>query len=120
MPSSRLARNKLLAMTVVLAVFALLNAVLYSGRAVAANAQAKEKPKDNATEKQKKEEPKKKVQGLPLEPDRTIEFTTDEGTWLSLDVSPDGKTIVFELLGDIYTLPIGGGEAKAITTRIGV
>ncbi len=115
MPSSRLARNKLLAMTVVLAVFALLNAVLYSGRAVAANAHAKEKSKDNATEKQKKEEPKKKVQGLPLTPDRTIEFTTDEGTWLSLDVSPDGRTILFDMLGDIYTVPVGGGEAKAIT-----
>ena len=58
------------------------------------------------------------MQGLPLEPDRTIEFTTDEGTWLSLDVSPDGKTIVFELLGDLYTLPIAGGEAKAITTGL--
>ena len=32
-----------------------------------------------------------------MKPDRTIEFTTDEGTWVSLDVSPDGKTIVFEL-----------------------
>src|SRR5262249_28192048 len=35
-------------------------------------------------------------------------------TWISLDVSPDGKTIVFELLGDIYTLPIEGGQAKLI------
>src|SRR5207253_7120346 len=43
-----------------------------------------------------------------------IEFSTDEGTWLSLDVSPDGKTIVFELLGDIYTLPIEGGQAKLV------
>ena len=25
----------------------------------------------------------------------TIEFTTDEGTWMSLDVSPDGETLVF-------------------------
>ncbi len=51
---------------------------------------------------------------MPLKPTRKIEFTTDEGTWLSLDVSPDGKTIVFELLGDIYTLPIEGGAAKLI------
>jgi tricorn protease-like protein len=51
---------------------------------------------------------------LQLKPDRKIEFTTDEGTWLSLDVSPDGKTIVFELVGDIYTLPIEGGQAKLI------
>jgi len=48
---------------------------------------------------------------LPLIPTRPLKFTTDEGTWLSLDVSPDGKTIVFDLLGDIYTLPITGGSA---------
>lgn len=52
--------------------------------------------------------------GLPLKPGRTIEFDTDEGTWLSLDVSPDGKTIIFEMLGDIYTLPIAGGRAKLL------
>ena len=80
--------------------------------------QEKEKPKEDAKEKEKKDQPKKKVQGLPLQPDRTIEFTTDEGTWLSLDVSPDGKTIVFEMLGDLYALPIAGGEAKAITTGL--
>jgi Tol biopolymer transport system component len=54
--------------------------------------------------------------GLPLEPERKIEFETDEGTWLSLDIAPDGKTIVFELLGDLYTLPIEGGVAKPLTT----
>ena len=45
-------------------------------------------------------------------------FTTDEGTWMNLDVSPDGKTIVFDMLGDIYTIPISGGKAKAIRTGI--
>jgi Tol biopolymer transport system component len=63
---------------------------------------------------EKKEEKKDEKKGLPLKSDRKIEFSTDEGTWLSLDVSPDGKTIVFELLGDIYTLPIEGGQAKLI------
>ena len=57
---------------------------------------------------------KDEKKGLPLKPARKIEFTTDEGTWLSLDVSPDGKTIAFELIGDIYTLPIEGGAAKLI------
>lgn len=45
-----------------------------------------------------------------------IEFDTDEGARISLDVSPDGKTIVSELLGDIYTLPIDGGVAKRLLT----
>src|SRR5688500_15424655 len=49
---------------------------------------------------------------LPLKPARTIEFTTDEGTWISIDVSPDGRTILFDMLGDIYTMPISGGVAK--------
>ena len=76
------------------------------------------KAKQSAKDAEKKTEPKKKVPGLPLKPDRTVEFTTNEGTWISLDVSPDGKTIIFELLGDLYTMPIGGGDAKAITTGL--
>jgi len=57
-----------------------------------------------------------KRKGLPLKPERTIEFTTDEGSWISLDVSPDGRAMVFELLGDLYTLPIEGGEARRVTS----
>ncbi len=53
-------------------------------------------------------------EGLVLTPERTIDFTTDEVTWMSIDVSPDGQRIVFDLLGDLYTLPIGGGEATRI------
>jgi Tol biopolymer transport system component len=53
---------------------------------------------------------------LPLEPTRTIDLDTDEGTWISLDVAPDGQTIVFDLLGDLYTMPIGGGTAAALTS----
>ena len=60
--------------------------------------------------------PPAKKPGLPLKPERKIEFTTDEATWLSLTLTPDGKTIVFELLGDLYSLPVTGGEAKPITT----
>ncbi|MGH8193800.1 MAG: hypothetical protein ACREQ8_05265, partial [Woeseiaceae bacterium] len=37
---------------------------------------------------------------------RSIPIDTTSGTWMSLDVSPDGRTIAFDLLGDIYVLPI--------------
>lgn len=55
-------------------------------------------------------------EGLPLVPTRNVTFTTHEGTWMSTDVSPDGRTIVFDLVGDLYTLPVGGGTAKRITS----
>src|SRR5690625_1015396 len=47
-------------------------------------------------------------------PTSTISFTTDEGTWMNLDVSPDGREIVFDLLGDIYIMPIEGGRATLL------
>jgi Tol biopolymer transport system component len=53
-------------------------------------------------------------EGLVLKTSETISFTTDEVTWGSLDVSPDGRTILFEVLGDLYTLPIEGGQATRI------
>jgi Tol biopolymer transport system component len=55
---------------------------------------------------------------LPLEAARKAEFTATQGTWMSLDVSPDGQTIVFDLLGDLYTLPIAGGKATRITSGL--
>jgi Tol biopolymer transport system component len=51
---------------------------------------------------------------LPLVPARHLQFVEHEGTWISLDISPDGKNIVFELLGDIYQMSIRGGEARCI------
>src|SRR5688572_21745623 len=47
-------------------------------------------------------------------PSKMVEITTDEGTWMNLDVSPDGKEIVFDLLGDIYVMPISGGDATVL------
>jgi imidazolonepropionase-like amidohydrolase/Tol biopolymer transport system component len=55
------------------------------------------------------------MEGLQLRPTRTASWTTDVGHWISLDVSPDGNTIVFDLLGDIYTMPIAGGKATPLT-----
>src|SRR5579871_697765 len=82
----------------------------WSASAAVAAQEKKEEKKE-----EKKDDKKDEKKSLPLKSDRKIEFTTDEGTWLSLDVSPDGKTIVFELLGDLYTLPIEGGQAKLIS-----
>ena len=45
-----------------------------------------------------------------------VRFTTDEGTWMSVDISPDGQTLVFDLLGDLYLLPVTGGKARPITS----
>lgn len=56
----------------------------------------------------------KPPESLPLKTAETIEFTTDEVTWMSVDVSPDGRTVIFELLGDLYTMPVAGGEARRI------
>jgi len=51
---------------------------------------------------------------------REIDFVTEEGTWLSLDVSPDGRWVVMDLLGHIYRVPMGGGEAGVLTQGSGV
>lgn len=48
-------------------------------------------------------------------PTRTIEFTTSEGTRINPDVSPDGRTVVFDHLGDLYLLDIAGGKARPLT-----
>ena len=52
---------------------------------------------------------------LPTKPQRKINFSTNEGTWTSLDISPDGKTIVFDLMGDLYSIPATGGKGTQIT-----
>ena len=45
---------------------------------------------------------------------RQVRIDTDEGSWMDVDVSPDGGTIAFTLLGDIYTMPIAGGTPLRI------
>ncbi|MEO5568560.1 MAG: amidohydrolase family protein [Gemmatimonadaceae bacterium] len=58
--------------------------------------------------------PRDPTNTLPLRTTRIARFTTDEGSWMSLSVSPDGRTILFDLLGDLYTMPLAGGKAKRI------
>jgi Tol biopolymer transport system component len=43
-----------------------------------------------------------------------VPIAVDEGSWMNVDVAPDGKTIAFDLLGDIYTMPIAGGTPTRI------
>lgn len=52
---------------------------------------------------------------LPLDADRSISLQTNEGSWMSLDVHPDGDKIIFDFMGDLYELPISGGEAERLT-----
>jgi Tol biopolymer transport system component len=58
---------------------------------------------------------KKATKELPLEPARKFKIKTQEATWLSLDLSPDGKDLVFDILGDLYRMPISGGKAEALS-----
>ncbi len=58
--------------------------------------------------------PRDPTNTLPLKTTRIARFTTDEGSWMSLSLSPDGRTILFDLLGDFYTIPIAGGKATRI------
>ncbi len=51
---------------------------------------------------------------------REIDFTTEQGTWMSLDISPDGRWIVFDLLGHIYRIPAEGGDAESLTQNSGI
>ena len=49
----------------------------------------------------------------------TVNIKVSQGSWMNINVSPDGKTIAFDLLGDIYTMPISGGDATLLTADIG-
>jgi imidazolonepropionase-like amidohydrolase/Tol biopolymer transport system component len=63
---------------------------------------------------QDKKDAKKWDVSNPEGPYKEVSFTVNEGTWMNVDISPDGKEIVFDLLGDIYSIPATGGEAKVL------
>lgn len=58
--------------------------------------------------------PKWDVNAPPGATIRQVPIDATEGTWMNLDISPDGRTIAFDLLGDIYTMPIAGGTPTRI------
>ena len=63
----------------------------------------------------KGDEPPKWDVNDPPGAETAVAIDVREGTWMSLDVSPDGAEVCFDLLGDLYTLPLAGGEARALT-----
>ena len=62
--------------------------------------------------------PKWDVNAPPGMATRDVKLDVAEGSWMNLDVSPDGKTIAFDLLGDIYTMPITGGTPTRIASGL--
>jgi imidazolonepropionase-like amidohydrolase/Tol biopolymer transport system component len=77
-------------------------------------------PPAAATGDRKDEKPKEPKWDVTAEfgPTTKVTFDTTEGTWMNVDVSPDGKAIVFDLLGDLYTMPITGSTAASPATRL--
>ena len=51
---------------------------------------------------------------------REIDFVTNEGTWMSMDIHPGGQWVVFDLLGHVYSMPVEGGDAESLTQESGV
>ena len=91
-------------------------AYVMGGMSFAADEENEVSASDEADGVSEEEEPPKwDVNAPPGEPVQA-KIDTTTGTWMSVDVSPDGSEIVFDLLGDIYVLPIEGGEAIPITS----
>lgn len=86
---------------------------------IAAAALPQQPAQEAAKPDAQKQEPSKKSEPWDVEgdhgPSTLVEFDTDEGTWMTCDVSPDGQTIAFDLLGDIYRMAIGGGKAGLLS-----
>ncbi len=59
------------------------------------------------------------VDGCESPDNRQVSFVTTQVTRASVDVSPDGSRIAFDMLGDIYVLPFEGGTATRLTSGDG-
>ncbi|MGH7678465.1 MAG: amidohydrolase family protein [Gemmatimonadaceae bacterium] len=85
---------------------------------VASSLAAQDRPDSSSRAPRRQRNPMQ--EGLPLVPTRTATWTTNVGSWLSVDVSPDGRTLAFDILGDIYTMPIEGGTATPLTRGMAI
>lgn len=75
------------------------------------------KPTENPPKEAKEKKEKWDVNNPPGE-EKSIPIKTSQSTWSNVDVSPDGQTIVFDMLGDIYSIPAKGGKATPLTNSI--
>ncbi len=90
--------------------FSLFAATSLFATAIALPAWAQDEPAEVAAE----EPDEWDVNSPPGVPITQVPISVDEGTWMDVDVSPDGRSIAFALLGDIYTMPITGGSPTRI------
>jgi imidazolonepropionase-like amidohydrolase/Tol biopolymer transport system component len=74
------------------------------------------KTDDESTSKASKDEKDEKKPEWSIEtppgPSSQQAIDVSEGTWISVDVHPSGKEIVFDLLGDLYVMPIVGADGE--------
>ena len=73
-----------------------------------------DKPSEPTKTEESKDDKKWDVLNPPFDL-ATVSIDTNNTTWSSLDITPDGKSIVFDMLGDIYVTDMSGGNAKALT-----
>jgi len=95
-------------------IFSILLLSLLTFSAISAETQT---DKNNKSASEKKGQDKWDVNHPPGEA-YFANIDVNQGTWMNVDISPDGKTILFDLLGDLYLIPVKGGEAKALTHSI--